>query len=165
MKFKQYCTFTEQFHVPLAGGQKINGLLGDGIDTRCEDWSLGALRGPQPPHFHKFFRDDMLADPMFFFAPKFRGKCKEGWLVVNGRDIQVVSELNPEVEQLKELPPNWFFFAILSDGDKVVKAPMHPRNDWERDSAQYKWDGTPNLTNVGGPKIDSPQQVPAEIGV
>lgn len=133
MRFKDWCLFTEFDHVTFEAAQKLNGIQCDGIDMRFEDWQKEGKSATK------------------FINNSFRGRCKEGWFVVNYHqnnmprvsgslglalksrpDIQVTQELNPESENVPELPEHWFHFAIMYLGNKVVKEPAYPRGDYER---------------------------------
>lgn len=166
MRFREFQLLSEFDHYSLESPQMINGVKCNGIDFRFEDWTKGL--NPSKSSSSSMEIDIMPPPKRFILSGSYRAPCKEGWLVIDKRssdsnkqsigglglatqavpDIQVIQQINPEVEELLEMPKSWFRYAVLYMGNNVVKEPEWPRGEYEMIKKQGQIEKKPNQFRI-----------------
>ena len=135
MRFKEWL-FNEMPHMGLPS-EPINGIVGNYIDFRAEDWGKGLQSGNLVPRI----------DTKTFMGP-WAAKIQEGWLIHDGTlKLRVVPELDERSATYKKLPPHWWDFATVVTDTDVVKGPEWPRSEYEK-------------VTVGSPPVSQPSSQP-----
>lgn len=143
MRFKEWILLNEMPHLAMPEDSSINGITGDWIDMRFEDWGRGLN-----PQKSGNIMSMKLKPPR---SGNFKAKTKEGWLVYGAEtpysgpssfggvalktDVQpvlhVTQQLSPQEQEYEELNPYWFRFVLITNGNKIVKEPEWPRDKSE----------------------------------
>lgn len=127
MNFKEWFILNEMPHMKLPPNKPINGIIGDFIDFRAEDRSKGLQSGNLVPNFE-----------YLNFVKPWIAKTKEGWLVYDGIKLDTVSDIGDKEDKFVKLPPDWWRFATVIDGNNIVKKPEWPRENDMVSSPTYK---------------------------